>query len=89
LGQQVEVHGGDLLHERIDRVFHFPGINGFKVLLARITHIHPIVLFFFAEEVMQGLVVLIIAERAVYSLCLPFVAAKAANQGSFPFIPKD
>jgi hypothetical protein len=61
-------------------VLYFPRINSFKILLAGITDIHPIVLFFFAEEVMQGLVVLIITERAVDSPCLPLVAAKTANQ---------
>lgn len=89
LGKQIEVQGRDLLHKRINKVLHVLSINGLNILPALITQIHPIADFLFAEKIVQRFVTLIIAKRAVYSPCPPLMSAKAAKEGSFPFIPED
>jgi hypothetical protein len=78
----------DLFQKRVNGMPKVSGINSLQVLVANITYIYSIVLFLFTKEVVQCGVILVITEWTVYSLCMPFVAAKAANEESVSLIPK-
>jgi len=85
LGQHIEVQRRDLFYKRIHRPLNFPGINGLDVLSALITHIHPILLFFFAKEIVRCFLILIFAERTIYPLAMPLVGTKAAKEEPLSF----